>query len=333
MQGLRLDRFLARRVPDISRTRLKQIISDGDVSLAKSSHPPATIDDPSYRVKYQDQIFFTLPVIRESEPEPQDIPLEVTYEDDQLIVINKPAGMVVHPAPGNPDGTLVNALLYHCGDSLSGIGGVKRPGIVHRIDKETSGLMIAAKTDLAHQKLAKQFARHSMERAYQAVVWGVPNPASGVIDEKIGRDSRNRLKMAVVPAESRRGRDAVTHYKVLRRLEPKRQTFDKGSALKGLPPSLSLVECRLETGRTHQVRVHMSHIRHPLVGDPFYGRVASLRSKNFSARAQQAITEFKRQALHAFLLGFKHPVTGAHLTFEADPPNDMKRLILALEDK
>jgi len=333
MQGLRLDKFLAGKIPDISRTRLKQVITDGDVSLAKSSHPPATIDDPSYRVKYQDQIFFTLPVIRESAPEPQDIPLEVIYEDDQLIVINKPAGMVVHPAPGNPDGTLVNALLYHCGDSLSGIGGVKRPGIVHRIDKETSGLMIAAKTDLAHQKLAKQFARHSMERAYQAVVWGVPNPASGIIDEKIGRDSRNRLKMAVVPAESRRGRDAVTHYRVLRRLEPKRRTFDRGSALKGLPPSLSLVECRLETGRTHQVRVHMSHIRHPLVGDPFYGRVASLRSKNFTARAQQEITGFKRQALHAYLIGFKHPVTGAHLTFETDPPNDMKCLILALEDK
>lgn len=335
MQGLRLDRFLARRVPDISRTRLKQVITGGDVSLApaKSSSPPATIDDPSYRVKYQDQIFFTLPVIRESEPEPQDIPLDVVYEDDQLIVINKPAGMVVHPAPGNPDGTLVNALLYHCGDSLSGIGGVKRPGIVHRIDKDTSGLIIAAKTDLAHQKLAKQFARHSMERAYQAVVWGVPNPASGVIDEKIGRDSRNRLKMAVVPAESRRGREAVTHYKVIRRLEPKRRTFDRAHALKGLPPSLSLVECRLETGRTHQVRVHMSHIRHPLVGDPFYGRTASPRSKNFIPRAQQAILDFRRQALHAYLIGFKHPLTGAHLTFETDPPNDMKCLILALEDK
>jgi len=334
-QGLRLDKFLAQSIADISRTRLKQVITDGGIRLvdAKSSPAGKTIDDPSYRVKCHDRIFFTLPVIRESEPEPQDIPLDVVYEDDQLIVINKAAGMVVHPAPGNPDGTLVNALLYHCGDSLSGICGVKRPGIVHRIDKDTSGLMIAAKTDRAHKKLASQFARHSMERAYQAVVWGVPNPASGTIEGRIGRDARNRLKMAVVAAESRRGRDATTHYRVLRRLEPKRKIFGRGDALKGLPPSFSLVECRLETGRTHQVRVHMNHIRHPLVGDPFYGRSGSLRSRNFTDRAQQVIIDFNRQALHACLIGFIHPVTGEHLTFNSEPPNDMKCLISALEDK
>ncbi|NOZ64946.1 MAG: RluA family pseudouridine synthase [Alphaproteobacteria bacterium] len=333
-EGLRLDKYLAGAVDDLSRSRLKQIITDGlmKITRAKSSHVTETINDPSYRVKCQDQIFFTLPDMTEPEPEGQDIPLNVVYEDDQVIVINKAAGMVVHPAPGNPDGTLVNALIYHCGDSLSGINGVKRPGIVHRIDKDTSGLMIAAKTDRAHNKLAKQFAKHSLERAYQAVVWGVPNPASGIIHEKIGRDTRNRLKMAVVPYESNRGRDAITHYQVIRRLEPKRKTFDRGSALKRLAPSLSLVECRLETGRTHQVRVHMSHIRHPLVGDPFYGKSGPIQSKNFSAPAQQAINDFKRQALHAYVIGFRHPTTGEDLTFEAETPNDMKRLISALEN-
>ena len=192
--------------------------------------------------------------------------------------------------------------------------------------------MVAAKTDRAHNKLAKQFAKHSLERAYLAVVWGVPNPAQDVIHEKIGRDSRNRLKMAVVAFESNRGRDAITHYKVVRRLEPKRKTFDRGSGIKRLAPSLSLVECRLETGRTHQVRVHMSHIRHPLVGDPFYGKSGPTQSKNFSEEAQQAINDFRRQALHAYVIGFKHPTTGEHLKFEVELPNDMKRLISALEN-
>ncbi len=332
--SLRIDKFLALSVDNVSRSRLKQLITEGEVKItyASSSQLGETINDPSYRVKCGDHIFFTLPSAEDPEPIGQDIPLDVVYEDDQVIVINKPAGMVVHPAPGNPDGTLVNALIYHCGDSLSGINGVKRPGIVHRIDKETSGLMIAAKTDRAHQKLAKQFAKHSLERAYLAVVWGVPNPAADVIHEKIGRDSRNRLKMAVVPWESSRGRNAITHYKVVRRLEPKRKTFDRGSALKHLAPSLSLVECRLETGRTHQVRVHMAHIRHPLVGDPFYGKSGPTQSKNFSEKAQDAINGFKRQALHAFVIGFKHPTTGEDLKFEAELPNDMKRLISALEN-
>ncbi len=345
--GLRLDKFLAQSlakslsqtqslaqsIPDLSRTRLKQLIIAGQVKIIPaSSHNDATIDDPSYRVKCADKIFLKIPVVKEAIPVGQDIPLDVVYEDDQLIVINKPAGMVVHPAPGNPDGTLVNALIHHCGDSLSGINGVKRPGIVHRIDKATSGLMVAAKTDHAHHKLAKQFAKHSLERAYLAVVWGVPNPAADTIHEKIGRDSRNRLKMAVVPYESKRGRDAITHYQVVRRLEPKRKVFDKGSALKRLAPSLSLVECRLETGRTHQVRVHMSHIRHPLVGDPYYGKSGPIQSKNFSDHAQEAINGFNRQALHAFVIGFIHPTTGENLKFEAELPNDMKRLISALEN-
>ncbi|MBL4803003.1 MAG: RluA family pseudouridine synthase [Emcibacter sp.] len=334
-QGLRLDKFLAQSVNELSRSRLKLLITGGEVKIirAVSSQLTETINDPSYRVKYQDQIFFTIPVTVEAEPEGQDIPLDVVYEDNQLIVINKPAGMVVHPAPGNPDGTLVNALIYHCGDSLSGINGVKRPGIVHRIDKETSGLIVAAKTDLAHNKLAKQFAKHSLERAYLAVVWGVPNPAADTIHEKIGRDSRNRLKMAVVAWESKRGREAITHYQVVRRLEPQRKTFDRGSALKHLAPSLSLVECRLETGRTHQVRVHMAHIRHPLVGEPFYGKTGPIQSKNFSDNAQEAINDFKRQALHAYVIGFKHPTTGEALKFEVELPDDMKRLISALENE
>ena len=345
--GLRIDKFMAQSESvtenNISRSRVKQLITDGEVKiilakdLAKttadsSSLMAQTINDPSYRVKCGDQIFVLIPMLTEPVPLGQNIPLDVVYEDDQLIVINKAAGMVVHPAPGNPDGTLVNALIYHCGDSLSGINGVKRPGIVHRIDKETSGLMVAAKTDRAHNKLAKQFAKHSLERAYLAVVWGVPNPAQDVIHGRIGRDTRNRLKMTVVPYESKRGRDAITHYKVVRRLEPKRKTFDRGSGLKRLSPSLSLVECRLETGRTHQVRVHMSHIRHPLVGDPFYGKVGPTQSKNFSEVAQQAINDFRRQALHAYVIGFKHPTTGELLTFEAELPNDMKRLISALEN-
>ncbi|PHZ85231.1 RluA family pseudouridine synthase [Paremcibacter congregatus] len=332
-EGLRLDKFLSQSVPDISRSRLKNLVTEGEVQLAPAASPstPATINDPSYRVKRGDQFFFTLPDTTEPVPVGQDIPLDVVYEDDQLIVINKAAGMVVHPAPGNPDGTLVNALIYHCGDSLSGINGVKRPGIVHRIDKDTSGLMVAAKTDRAHAKLAKQFAKHSLERAYQAVVWGVPNPAAAEIHKKIGRDPRNRLKMSVVPYESKRGRDAITHYRVLRRLEPKRKTFERGDAIQKLAPSLSLVECRLETGRTHQVRVHMASIRHPLVGDPFYGKAGPIMSKNFSDEAQQALLDFKRQALHAYVIGFVHPTTGETLTFEAELPNDMKRLISALE--
>lgn len=331
--GLRLDKFLAQSVPDLSRSRLKQLITEGEVQMtrASSAPSPATINDPSYRVKCGDQFFFDVPDTEDPLPVGQNIPLDVVYEDDQLIVVNKPAGMVVHPAPGNPDGTLVNALIYHCGDSLSGINGVKRPGIVHRIDKDTSGLMVAAKTDRAHTKLAKQFAKHSLERAYQAVVWGVPNPAAAEIHKKIGRDPRNRLKMAVVPYESKRGRDAVTHYQVMRRLEPKRKTFERGNAIQKLAPSLSLVECRLETGRTHQVRVHMASIRHPLVGDPFYGKAGPIMSKNFSEGAQEALLGFKRQALHAYVIGFVHPTTGETLTFEAELPNDMKRLISALE--
>lgn len=331
-KGIRLDKFLASALENISRSRLKQLISENQVFVcsSSSSNSYVTINDPSYRVKPEDRFRLDIPDLTEPEPEAQNIPLEIVYEDEHLVVVNKAAGMVVHPAPGNPDGTLVNALLYHCRDSLSGINGVKRPGIVHRIDKNTSGLMLAAKTDFTHKRLARQFAKHSLERAYKAVVWGAPNPASGEIYTKIGRDNRNRLKMAVIPFESSKGKEAVTHYQLLQRLEPPRQPFQKGKAMKRIPPSISIVECRLETGRTHQVRVHMAHMGHPLVGDPVYGK-NNPPIKNFSDAAKEDILSFQRQALHAYLIGFKHPVTKEHLTFEADLPNDMKRLISALK--
>ncbi|MFA6019286.1 MAG: RluA family pseudouridine synthase, partial [Rhodospirillales bacterium] len=244
-QGLRLDKWLAQAMPDLSRSRLKALIQDGRVTEAG-----ATITDPSAAVKpgavYQ---------VEQPEPEPaqplgQDIPLKIHYEDEHLIVIAKPAGLVVHPAPGNPDQTLVNALIAHCGDSLSGIGGVKRPGIVHRLDKDTSGLLVAAKTDAAHRGLAKLFAAHDIERAYQALVWGLPLPPVGKYTGAIGRDPKHRTRMAVVPEA--RGRHAQTRYKVL----------------KSWQSAVSLVECRLDTGRTHQIRVHFAHAGHALIGDP-----------------------------------------------------------------
>ncbi|MEE4537182.1 MAG: RluA family pseudouridine synthase, partial [Erythrobacter sp.] len=235
---------------------------------------------------------------------PQDIPLVVAYEDENLIVVDKPAGMVVHPAAGNPEGTLVNALLHHCGGSLSGIGGVARPGIVHRIDKDTSGLLVAAKTDAAHEGLAAQFAAHSVHRRYLAVCAGHPNPPEGTIDERLGRSDANRKKMAVLAKNSSRGKRAVTHYKVIERL-------DAGA----------LIECRLETGRTHQVRVHCASIGHPLLGDPLYGKTPKPLKPLLSK------LNFARQALHAAELGFHHPILATDLRFVADMPTDMRELI------
>jgi 23S rRNA pseudouridine1911/1915/1917 synthase len=248
-----------------------------------------------------------VPEAAPSEAQAQDIPLTIVFEDEHLIVIDKPAGLVVHPAAGNLDGTLVNALLHHCKGQLSGIGGVVRPGIVHRIDKETSGLLVVAKTNKAHEGLAKQFADHSIERAYLAIVAGLPVPASGTVRGHIGRSDKDRKKMAVLHEENKRGKHAVTHYRLL-------------EALAGA----SLVECRLETGRTHQVRVHMSSIGHPLLGDPVYGRAPS----RFRPILNQL--HFARQALHAAVLGFIHPVTGASLRFESTLPADMAGLLVEL---
>lgn len=310
--GARLDRLLADALPHLSRSRLKALIQSGDVTFA--SDPEQKITDPAYRVKPGEEFRVEEPEATDPVPQPQDIPLEVIYEDGDLIVINKPAGLVVHPAAGNPDSTLVNALLHHCGKSLSGIGGVRRPGIVHRIDKDTSGLMIAAKNDAAHRGLAAQFEAHSVERAYLAVVRGIPKASAGRIEGNIGRHPKNRKKMAVV---ERGGKTAVTHYKTL-------EVFR--AAGKDLA---ALVECRLETGRTHQVRVHMAHIGQPLIGDPLYAR-SKAAPKGVSDEAGAALAGFPRQALHAYLLGFIHPVSKKPFKFSAETPNDMDTLITAL---
>jgi 23S rRNA pseudouridine1911/1915/1917 synthase len=300
--GERLDRMLAAALPDLSRSRLKSLIAAGAVAEGG-----ATIDDPSRRVKPGETYRVAVPEPAAAAPEPQAIPLAIVYEDDQIVVVDKPAGLVVHPAAGNPDGTLVNALLAHCGDSLSGIGGVMRPGIVHRLDKDTSGLMVVAKSDAAHQGLTAQFAGHRLARTYRAVVRGVPRPSHGTIDAPIGRSPRNRKKMAVVS----RGKAAVTHYAV-------DDVLAGGAA--------ALVTCRLETGRTHQIRVHMAHLGHAVVGDPLYGG-----TPRGAGPAARALRDFPRQALHAAELAFTHPGTGAALSFTSSLPSDMKALIASLE--
>jgi 23S rRNA pseudouridine1911/1915/1917 synthase len=310
--GKRLDRFIAERVPSLSRSRVKALIQSGNVAASGAQDvASATIEDPSMRVKPGQSFAIFVPDSSPAAPEPQALPLDVVYEDEDLIVIDKAAGMVVHPAPGNPDATLVNALLAHCGATLAGIGGVRRPGIVHRLDKDTSGLMVAAKNDMAHASLTKQFAERTIERLYLAVVWGVPSPAQGAIDAPIGRDPRNRKRMAVV---ARGGKKALTRYRVTRRLG--------GGA--------SVVECRLGTGRTHQVRVHLAHIGHPVAGDPVYaGRRG--RKAQAGGDAAAAATALGRQALHASVLGFRHPRTGKQVHFKSDLPNDIKALINSLD--
>ncbi len=300
---MRLDRFLALHLVDLSRSRLKVLIEAGRVRVSD-----ATISEPSFRVKSGSRISVFLPEPEPAVPEGQSIPLSIVFEDDDLIVIDKPAGMVVHPAPGSPDNTLVNALIAHCGASLSGIGGVRRPGIVHRIDKDTSGLLVAAKNDTAHRGLAAQFEKHTMTRAYLAVVYGRLSPMSGEIEGNIGRDPRNRKKMTVL---HHGGKPALTRYKVER-------TFLDAA---------SLVECRLATGRTHQIRVHLSSRGHPVVGDATYARSRRRRLTDVPEPVRQALAGFPRQALHAALLGFKHPRTGEAAEFESPLPDDMKALI------
>lgn len=306
--GTRLDKWLSERLPDLSRTRVKALIDGGMVRMNGQ-----TIADASARVKPGQTFEVTVPPDAPAEPEPQAMDLTIIYEDDDLIVIDKPAGLVVHPAPGSPDHTLVNALLAHCGDSLSGIGGVRRPGIVHRLDKDTSGLMVAAKNDRAHASLSAQFAAHTLDRAYQAVVWGLPSPSQGEITGNIGRSPHDRKKMALLPSG---GKTALTRYKVLR-------SFAHGA--------VSLVECRLATGRTHQIRVHMTSQGHPLVGDQTYGRQRSQRLKPLSPEARDRLFSFPRQALHAYLLGFSHPSTGERLSFERGIAYDINALLKFLE--
>jgi len=303
----RLDRFLVRACAGLSRMRIKALIADGQARVGGG-----TVTDPSYRVKPGDRVALTVPAAVEAAPEAQAMPLVVAYEDDDLIVVDKPAGLVVHPAPGNPDRTLVNALLAHCGDSLAGIGGVRRPGIVHRLDKDTSGLLVAAKTAPAHAALVAAFQAREVERRYQAVVWGLPRPAQGRIEGAIGRDPRNRKKMAVV---SRGGKAAVTDYAVAR----------------AFATTAALAECRLQTGRTHQIRVHMAHIGHPVVGDPLYARARGARLKALPEAVRAAVADLRGQALHAGLLAFVHPTSGRKLRFESALPDDMAALVGALQ--
>ena len=304
--GQRLDRVLAAHLPELSRSRLKRLIESGQVTLAG-----AAVRDPSSRVRSGQEFVVHLPEPESAVPAAQPMPLAIRFEDAHIIVIDKPAGMVVHPAPGNPDGTLVNALLAHCGDSLAGIGGVRRPGIVHRLDKDTSGLLVVAKTEVAHRALTRDFAARRIERAYAAVVWGAP-AATGEITGNIGRSSRDRKKMAVVDAG--RGRMAATRWEVERR-------FGTVAAL---------LECRLATGRTHQIRVHLAHVGHPLVGDPVYCGRAGRGLARLGPGAVE-IRAFPRQALHARRLGFNHPATGEPLAFDSELPDDLRRLLGYLE--
>ncbi len=316
-KGERLDRFLARAVPDLSRTRLKALVLEGKVTVGGR-----VVEDPGRKLEADAHVVVTVPPPEPAEPAGEEIPLVVVYEDDQLLVIDKPAGLVVHPAAGHESGTLVNALIAHCGDSLSGIGGVKRPGIVHRLDKDTTGLLVVAKTDRAHKHLAAQFADHgrtgALERAYRAVVWGVPPRKHGTIDANLDRSTRHRDRMAVVPRD--RGREAITHY----------ETEGTFPGLDGTPAA-SLVTCRLETGRTHQIRVHMAHLGHPLLGDATYGAGFRTKTSLLPEKARSAVEAFPRQALHAAVLGFEHPLTREELHFDSELPADMKDLLAALE--
>lgn len=310
--GLRLDKALAGRTPTLSRSRLHALILAGHVAL-----DGVVETDPAVRLKAGQRFALAVPPAVDPAPRGQDIPLAVVYEDSELIVIDKPAGLVVHPAAGHADGTLVNALIAHCGESLSGIGGVRRPGIVHRLDKDTSGLLVVAKTDAAHAALSAQFADHGrtgpLERAYLALVWGAPRRASGVIRTWIDRSPRNREKMAVAPEG--KGREAVTHYTVLRTFPARAET-----------PAASLIRCELETGRTHQIRVHLAHVGCPLMGDEVYGSGFATKASRLPEAAARALAALGRQALHAALLGFAHPVTGETLVFESQPPLDFAEL-------
>lgn len=362
--GARLDKWLSERLDGLTRSRLKALIEKG--ALARNGE---AFTDPSWRIRPGDRFTLTPPPVEAPAPKGEAIPLDVRYEDADLIVVNKPAGMVVHPAAGNWTGTLVNALIAHCGASLSGVGGVARPGIVHRLDKDTSGLLVAAKHDAAHLALTQAFSVHDIERVYVAICVGAPRPSVGTIDAPLTRLGGDRKKMGVVksgaprmmgqfdadravaeadarlaallaetddpdeteieaallPASAKR---AVTHYRAL-------GAFGRGRAKLAGDALASLVECRLETGRTHQIRVHMAHIGHPLLGDPLYGRgpgLSGLKPGDEAADAAlKAIAGFRRQALHAAVLGFKHPTSGETLRFEADPPKDFARLLEVLK--
>ena len=316
--GTRLDRLLAARIPALSRSRLKALILAGDVTIGGR-----TIRDPGHRVNSGDAVTVNVPEPEAAEPQGEDIPLNIVFEDDDIIVIDKPRGLVVHPAAGHRSGTLVNALIAHCGDSLSGIGGVRRPGIVHRLDKDTTGLLVAAKNDHAHKSLAAQFADHgrtgAMRRGYLALAWGAPDRPKGMIDAPLDRHPHAREKQAV----RRGGRDAITHWEVLERyLGPDGKSNNAAVA--------SLLACELETGRTHQIRVHLAHIGHPLIGDDTYGPGFRTKTARLAPAAQAAVAALGRQALHAYLLAIEHPTSGEILEFRSELPGDLERLRNAL---
>jgi 23S rRNA pseudouridine1911/1915/1917 synthase len=306
----RLDRVLALRVAELSRSRLKALILAGQVSIKS-----APIRDPAYHVAAGDTITIDVPEAAAAEPTGENIALDIVYEDDDIIVIDKPKGLVVHPAAGHETGTLVNALIAHCGASLSGIGGIKRPGIVHRLAKDTTGMMVAAKNDRAHQSLTEQFADHgrtgAMRRGYLAFVWGVPNRHRGTVDAPIDRHPHAREKMAVRDS----GREAVTHWEI-------QESFNGRDG----KPVAALLACQPETGRTHQIRVHLAHIGHPLLGDAVYGPHFKTKASHLGPRSQKALAALGRQALHAYLMALKHPETGAILQWISDLPRDLTLL-------
>ncbi len=314
MAGGRLDAVLAKAHDALSRSRIKDLILTGAVTV--DGRPVA---EPKYRLKAGETIVLVAPPPEDPDPQPENIPLDILFEDEHLIVINKPVGMVVHPAPGSPTGTLVNALIYHCGDSLKGIGGVKRPGIVHRLDKDTSGVMVAAKTEKAHKHLSEQFADHGrtgpLHRAYIAYAWGATQSGMGTVNAPLGRDPGNRLKQAVLKS----GREAITHYAVEARFG-------------GDGWDITRIQCQLETGRTHQIRVHMAHIGHPLVSDLLYAPGFATKVNKLPDDLATIIRDLGRQALHAAELGFEHPSTGEEMMFEADLPGDLQALEEALEN-
>ena len=315
--GKRLDQWLASELgPDLSRSRIQGLIEAGAVELNS-----VVVTETKRKLKAGDLVRLTLPEPEPADPEPENIPLDILYEDKDLIVINKPAGLVVHPGNGNWTGTLVNALLFHCADTLSGVGGVKRPGIVHRLDKDTTGVMVVAKNDHAHRTLAEAFADHGLtgdlERAYVALVWGAPARVAGTIDAPLGRSMKDRTRQAVVKENQPDARHAVTHFEVLERF---------GEQKDG-EPLASLVECRLETGRTHQIRVHMAHIGHPVIGDQEYGMAFRTKANKLPEKLRDEVQAFPRQALHARLLAFEHPATGKVMRFEAAMPGDMAEIV------
>ncbi len=305
--ALRLDKVLGDKIPDLSRSRIKNLVLAGAVT-----RDGVVTTDVSEKIRPGAVYTVTIPPAASATPGGEDIPFPILYEDRHLLVLNKPAGLVVHPAPGNPDGTLVNALIAHCGASLTGIGGERRPGIVHRLDKDTSGLMVVAKTEPVHTALSAAFAARTINRRYLALCWGLPSPSAGAIEGDIGRDPRDRKRMAIV---TRNGKSARTNYKLIR---------PYGAAA-------ALISCKLDTGRTHQIRVHLASISHPLIGDPVYLRRRPAAAAQLAEAARRTAMDFPRQALHAETLGFSHPATGEALEFQAPPPADFEHLTYVLE--